>query len=111
MDGVVATFLLAIAIISIAGVIMFAVTQGSASSRATNATILAEQELEAVRDLQYDDLVNATRAVTLGTGAFVVRRTVTTTDLPSMMKRIHVEVTWGNGQRYDAETIFGYLGS
>ena len=111
MDSLVATFLLAVAIISAAGVIMFAISQGVANNRAASATIVAQQELESVRDLSYTAIVSRTRSVVVEGQAFAVTRTVTTEGLPSAMKRVHVQVTWGDGQHYDAETIFSDIAS
>ncbi len=105
IEGVVSTFLLTVAVVSVANLIMFSINQGSSSSRAASATILAQQELEGLHDLSYDDVISSTRSATVGSDSFVITRTVITNGLPSNMKRIHVQVSWGYGKSYDVETI------
>ena len=109
LEVMIAAFLLIAAVVSTASLMMLASSQGAVGKRATDATALAQQDIEQVRDMKYGDMANATHSTVVGSDTFTVTRTVTPNDPEQNMKRVHVAVTWNGGQRYDTETIFSDL--
>jgi Tfp pilus assembly protein PilV len=109
LEAIIALSLLAIAVVSAAGLMMVAASQGAANRRAVEAATLAQDELDGVRDLHVATMDSSVRSVTVGSDTFAIIRTVTAIDRPPDLKRVHVTITWGTGQHYDAETVFGNL--
>lgn len=109
LEVMIAAFLLIAAVVATASLMVVASSQGAVGKRGTDATSLAQQDIEQVRDMKYADMANARHSTVVGSDTFTVTRTVTQNDPEPNMKRVHVRVTWSGGQRYDTETIFSDL--
>lgn len=76
---------------------------------ATTAAMLAQEQVEALRGLRYDDIAGGTDTVTVAGRAYTVATDVEDDTPAAGMKRIGVSVSWTGpeGSRsYDVETIF-----
>ena len=112
LEVIIASFLLVFVVASTGALLLAATTQGTVSLRATEAAALAQQELEVLRDMAYDDVTSAppvTRRVR--TRDYVLQRAVTANDPAPNMKRIRITVSWtARGPRtYVVETVFTNL--
>jgi prepilin-type N-terminal cleavage/methylation domain-containing protein len=77
--------------------------------QSTAAAMLAQEELERVRGLQYADIQDASKTRVMAGKTYDVATTVQTDSPAAGMKRIRVIVTWEGplGERsYELETIF-----
>lgn len=76
---------------------------------ATAAQMIAQEEIEAVRALEYADIVPAARSVTRVGKTFEVDRFVSDDDPAEGMKTITVQVQWAGplgAKSYELQTIF-----
>lgn len=112
LEVMVASMILVFVIASTSGLLLAAMTQGTASRRASDAAALAQRELEVARDLPHTAITSAgPRAETVGAYTYMVERVVRADDPAPNMSRITVTVSWTmRGPRtYVAETIFTSL--
>lgn len=112
LEVLLATFILIFGVAATAALLLAANTQGTVSRRATEAAVLAQKELEVLRDMRYDDIASASpTTLVVGSKTYSLERVVTVNDPAPNMKRIRVTLTWViRGTRtYVAETIFTNL--
>lgn len=79
---------------------------------ATSAQMLAQDELERVRGLEYDDIDDAVRSASMGGELFGIDTVVTEDDPADGLKRVIVTVGWDGplgARSYEIETIFTAL--
>jgi len=112
LEVLLAQLVFAFVVASTAALHLAAMTQGAVSRRAVEAAALAQEELEQIRDMPYDQILSAGPTPrTVGAHTYVLERVVTNDDPAANMKRIRIIVTWNiRGPRtYVAETIFTSL--
>lgn len=83
--------------------------QTAANRQSTAASMLAQEELERVRGLAYNDIQDGSQSREMADKTYQVATTVQTDSPAAGMKRIRVIVSWDSplGERtYELETIF-----
>lgn len=113
LEVLVAVVLFALIVAATAGVLSLGSTRGAQSRRATEAVIVAQRELERLRQTPYDRLPgSATWTETVGSNTYTVRREMFVNDPEQNTTRIRITVSWevaGEAQTYVVETIFTNL--
>jgi len=77
--------------------------------QSTSAQMLAQEELEQLRGLDYPDIASRDRTVTMTNESFQIHSDVINDDPANGMKRITVTVSWEGplgSREYELETIF-----
>lgn len=77
--------------------------------QSTSAQMLAQEELEQLRGLDYPDIASRDRTVTMTNETFQIHSDVINDDPANGMKRITVTVSWEGplgSREYELETIF-----
>jgi prepilin-type N-terminal cleavage/methylation domain-containing protein len=83
--------------------------QTASNRQSTAASMLAQEELERVRGLAYNDIQDGSQSREMADKTYQVATTVQTDSPAAGMKRIRVIVSWDSplGERsYELETIF-----
>jgi prepilin-type N-terminal cleavage/methylation domain-containing protein len=83
--------------------------QTASNRQSTAAAMLAQEELERVRGLAYNDIQDGSQSREMADKSYEVATTVQTDSPAAGMKRIRVIVSWDSplGERsYELETIF-----
>jgi Tfp pilus assembly protein PilV len=94
LEVLVAISLFAIVATGVGVLIVGTLRHTVANQHGTTAVMLAQEMLEDLRGLPYDDIVSDSRAVTVGVTTYTVDAAVDT-DMPADgMKQIRVTVTW-----------------
>jgi Tfp pilus assembly protein PilV len=111
MEVIVAAFLLTVALVATAQLVLMATGQVALSKQQSTAAELASQTVEQYRDINFN-VLNAgtyTKTPTVGATSYNVQTVVTVNDPQAGMKRVAVTVTWGGGQSYATSTILSPL--
>ncbi len=113
VEVLVAIVNLGIVLLAINAVLLTGFTQAAVSKATADAAVVAQQQLETLRDLSYANIQSAPpTTVTVGAYVYTVNRTVTVNDPLPNIKHITVTVTWNlqGARSYVAETYFSDAG-
>ncbi len=106
VESLVAIGLFAVAAATIGHLLTHHIRQGTASRRATTAISLAEQELERLRTIDYNDISSQTTVTEVDNASYTVRITAST-DVPAAnMKQIQADVSWTEPNGSQTYTVY-----
>ncbi len=95
-EAMVAVGLFAIALAAVGSFLVTHIRRAAWSYQRTYAYALAEQELEAMRALDYDQMAGGSRTAMLGNTTFTVTTTVLNNSPAPQVKTVSVNVSWAD---------------
>lgn len=95
-EAMVAVGLFAITLAAVGSFLVTHIRRVAWAHQRTYAYALAEQELEAMRALDYDEMTSHSRTATLGGTTFTVATSVVTDSPAPQVKTVAVNVSWAD---------------